>query len=270
MPRSAPALDKGVDRRDVGGKQHRAIEQDRHHRRCPRGPRRQLPEADDAASWLVEARLSARDRGSEHEPPAPACPPAAAPAPHILPGRPRGNRPSSAASSAAAASKLRPAGRRAAFAGQQRQLDATLARQPRPAGRSHSATSRSRRACAPGSPWRGARRCRSTVDGHRMAQIAQLREPHARAGAASACQAAASPARSLSVKDSATISAGVWPRSTGSARSSSEAEWWRGAGASVSRRVYARSPARSSPLRPITTSRAAALARRSRRGRSSG
>src|SRR5918995_2692006 len=42
--------------------------------------------------------------------------------------------------------------------------------------------------------------------------------------AASAFQAAAKPARSLSVKDNATISAGVCRRSTGSTRSSSEAD----------------------------------------------
>ena len=78
---------------------------------------------------------------------------------------------------------------------------------------------------------------------------------------ASAFQAAASPARSLSVKDSATISAGVWPRSTGSARSSSDAEVVARRCIGQPARIVSMAP-RSMPLRPITTSRL----RRSSRG----
>ena len=58
--------------------------------------------------------------------------------------------------------------------------------------------------------WRRSRRAASRIEG--------------RGVPTPAFQAAAMPARSLSVKDSATMSAGVWRRSTGSARSSSEAE----------------------------------------------
>ena len=97
------------------------------------------------------------------------------------------------------------------------------------------------------------------IDRHRMAQVAQMREPHARQRvASSAAQAAARPARSLSANDSTATSPGVWPRSTGSTmlvEARAEVVARRCIASARVSQQRASTPARSSPLRPMTTRR---------------
>ena len=93
------------------------------------------------------------------------------------------------------------------------------------------------------------------IDRHRMAQVAQMREPHARQAARSTSQAAASPARSLSANDSTTMSPGGWPRSTGSTISSRLVELVVEQMHRSTRSSARVTAARSRPFSPITTRR---------------
>ncbi len=172
-------------------------------------------------------------RGTTRKGPRAALPPAAA---RLQPGQPPQQRPHvrRAAGAEIAEQQLQLGGRqrrRLASAADRRgpPRAAPRARCPAPApqrtaARRHSATSRARRAGAPRRPSPSRPPCRPrgrpTSGWRRSRRLARRR-----LGSASlpARHARASAPRSLSVKDATTISPGVWPRSTGSTRSSSVA-----------------------------------------------
>ena len=143
----------------------------------------------------------------------------------IFPRRLRGN-------SAAARRVPRAAASRPRQAADRRGLRPAAPRAPMPRSRA-SADSRSMPYCPPIEPAEqphhdhlGVRAdaIDPQIDRHRMAQLAQVREAHARQPSRSASHAAASPERSLSANDSTAMSPGGWPRSTASTMSSSVLE----------------------------------------------
>ena len=149
--RARPAPAKRIDRRDVGGKQHRAIEQDRHSSRpCRRQRVASRSRSTAPLAWQIAGHPRHRLRLGRIELRARHAAQAAAAARACSPARPRGNSRSSASSSCSRQGRCVGEARIVAvLAGQQCKRDAAFARERRRAGRPRSATNRDRRAGAP-------------------------------------------------------------------------------------------------------------------------
>ena len=220
-----------IDRRDIGGEQHRAVEEDAgrlahpatgrsgrdlqpyqrclfraSHRSRPSAPRYRLAAA---------IRLMSRQRASRRSRRLPYCP-----------VRLRGNRQAAPSSSARGSVEAfdQPLILVAAFAGQQGQLDASVRAPGRRAGRSRSATIHSRRGCAPARSLPAPPRCRSrdrpTSDGAVRASARAAARAGVRPrlpGGGKACQVAVGKGQRHNIGRRLR-------RSTGSTRSSSVAD----------------------------------------------